>query len=82
MTLSDLFSSITDIFVQLQLWTGLSAPALLLLMYATYKAFKHATSESDNIMGIVGEVGISILFWWLVGYLIINPVWNLLLARI
>jgi len=82
MTMSDLFSSIADFFIQLQLWTGLSAPALLWLLFTTYKAFKHATSESDDIVTILGQIGVSILFWWLVGFLGINPLWNLVLSRI
>ena len=82
MTLSDFFASVANFFIQIQLWTGLSAPALLWLMFTTYKAFKHAASEHDTVMAIIAEVGLSILFWWLVGFLIINPLWNLFLSRI
>lgn len=82
MTLSDFFGTVSTIFALLQLWTGLSAPALLWLLFTTYKAFKGASSNSDSIMEILSSVAMSILFWWLVGYLIINPIWNVILGRL
>jgi hypothetical protein len=82
MTLSDFFGSIANFFTQLQVWTGLSAPALLWLLITTYKSSKHALSENDTVAGALAEIAFSILLWWLVGYLLINPLWNLLLSRI
>ena len=82
MTVSDIFSTISTLFAQLQLWTGLSAPALFLLLYTTYKAAKSASSNTDSIGSIIASVIFSILFWWLVGYLIINPIWNIILGRL
>jgi len=81
MSMSDFFGSIANFFTQLQVWTGLSAPALLWLIFTTCKAFKHASSEHDSVAAILAEVSFSILLWWLVGYLLINPLWNLLLSR-
>ena len=80
MTLSDLFNTIFTLLTQLQVWTGLSTPAFLWLIFTTYKAFKHASSESDNVMEILSHVVFQIFFWWLVGYFIINPVWNYILS--
>ncbi|MBO8183156.1 MAG: hypothetical protein H0Z28_10250 [Archaeoglobus sp.] len=82
MSMADFFASIANFFTQLQMWTGLSAPALLWLVFTTYKAFKHASNEHDSVAAILAEVSFSILLWWLVGYLLINPLWNLLLSRI
>ena len=82
MTLSDIFGTISTLFAQLQLWTGLSAPALLWLLFTTYKALMSAGDNTDTMMEYVSYVAIRILFWWLIGYLIINPIWNILIGRL
>ncbi len=82
MTLSDIFGSISTIFAQLQLWTGLSAPALMWLLFTTYRALSSAGDNTDNMIEFSGYVAIRILFWWLIGYLIINPIWNMILGRL
>ena len=80
LTLSDFFNTVFTFFTQIQVWTGLSTPAFLWLIFTTYKAFKHASSESDSIMEIISEVAVSIFFWWLVGFFLINPLWNYILS--
>ncbi|MEM3796273.1 MAG: hypothetical protein QXJ98_03220 [Archaeoglobaceae archaeon] len=75
------FSSITKIFTELQAITGLSAPALLLLFFGVYKAICSA-AKSESIAGGIATVIFHLLFWWLVGFLIVNPLWNLLISRI
>lgn len=74
------FTTITKIFVELQAITGLSAPALLLLIFGVYKAI--SSMKSESIAEAIATLVFHVLFWWLVGFLIVNPLWNLLISRI
>ena len=75
------FSAILDLIRELQLYTGLSPPAILLLTYASFKALLKS-AEDGSISKIVAVTGFNVLFWWLIGYLLINPLWNYVLGKI
>jgi len=79
---SSIFSTITNLFIQLQLITGLSPLSLILFMLATWKSAKAAWSNNSSIAGVVAETIFYMLIWWLVGYLLLNPIWNLILGRL
>jgi len=72
---------INEYFSWIQLYTGLSPPALALLLYMTFITARKA-SESGSVVNTLGAIGFSVLFWWLIGYLLINPAWNFILGRI
>ncbi len=82
MTVADLFSSIVNLFTQLQIITGLSPLSLIFFLLAMWKSAKHAWSESETIVGVAAHICFYMLIWWLTGYLIFNPIWNLILGRL
>lgn len=82
MPLSNLFFDLARIFGELQVWTGLSAPALLWLLLSIFRSAKKAAAEGFGLTGILAHVLFAFVFWWLVGYLLINPLWNMLISRI
>jgi len=82
MPLSSIFLDLARMFAELQVWTGLSAPALLWLLLSLFRSAKKAAAEGFGLLGTLAHVGFAFVFWWLVGYLLINPLWSMLISRI
>ncbi len=79
---ADFLDSVINIFTSIQVYTGLSAPAVLFMLGTVYKTVSGVAKETDSIMAILASVAFWIIFWWLVGYLIINPLWNMFLGQV
>lgn len=82
MSLSDFFSSLANLFTQLQIITGLSPLSMIFFLLAMWKSAKSAWSNNDTIIGVIAQLAFFMLIWWLVGYLLLNPIWNLILGRL
>lgn len=73
---------IASLFTQIMVITGLSPLALIFFLLATWKSARTAWSENDTIVGVAAQICFYVLIWWLVGYLILNPIWNWIIAGI
>ena len=82
MSLSDFFSSLANLFTQLQVITGLSPLSTIFFLLAMWKSARSAWSSNDTIVGVIAQLAFFMLIWWLVGYLLLNPIWNLILGRL
>ena len=82
MSLSDFFSSIANLFTQLQIITGLSPLSMIFFLLAMWKSARSAWSNNDTIVGVIAQLAFFMLIWWFVGSLPLNPIWNLILGRL
>lgn len=82
MPISDILMTFTRIFTEIQVVTGLSAPAVIFMIGTCYKTISKTAKETDSVVAIIASVIFWVLFWWLVGYMVVNPLWNLLLGKL
>lgn len=82
MSLSDFFGSIANLFIQLQIITGLSPLSTIFFLLAMWKSARSAWSNNDTIVGVIAQLAFFMLIWWLTGYLLFNPLWNIIVGRL
>jgi len=75
-------ATVQQTFTQLQLTLGLSAPSLILLIIAVWKSLTKSLQECDTMAGVIAQVAFTALIWYLIGLVIINPLYNLILSGI
>ncbi|RLI75978.1 hypothetical protein DRO97_01965 [Archaeoglobales archaeon] len=71
-----------DFFTQIQVYTGLSAPSLILVIIAMYRSFMAGLQRGDGIVAVLAQTAFFGLVFILFGYFVVNHIWNLFLAWI
>lgn len=82
MSLADIFEGVVHLFTRLQLITGLSPLSTIFFLIAMWNTAKSAWSRNDSTIVALAEIAFYALIWWLVGYLLLNPIWNIILGRL